>query len=80
MDYYLNSTIQILSKYVELTAHKLKDENIEKSLIRVESMLESLKAAYSKQFARLLTNDVSSLDVELNLLENMLKAEGLTNN
>ncbi len=78
LDYYLDSTIKILSKYVELTTHGIKDKNIEKSLARVESMLESLKTAYSKQFTRLLTNDVSSLDIELNMLENMLKAEGLT--
>ncbi len=80
LDYYLDSTIKILSKYVELTTHDIKDADIEKSLLRVEEMLDSLKIAYSKQFTRLLNNDINSLDVELNMLESMLKAEGLTNN
>jgi hypothetical protein len=39
-------------------------------------MIEQIGIAFEKQLNKLLENDVMDLDVEITLLENMLKMEG----
>jgi hypothetical protein len=78
LSYYLDATITILQKYLSLSAQNLPDEEIRASLARAESVLGTLDAAYSKQLAHLLTNDVMDLDAELSLLEKTIRMEGLT--
>jgi 5-bromo-4-chloroindolyl phosphate hydrolysis protein len=75
--YYLDSTINILEKYVELSAQDVEDADIKTSLAKVETMLETIRAAFEKQLARLLSDDAMDLDVELATLEQTIKMEGL---
>jgi 5-bromo-4-chloroindolyl phosphate hydrolysis protein len=77
LNYYLESTINILNKYVELGAQNVEDEDIKKSLAKVESMLQTIRDAFEKQLARLLSDDAMDLDAELETLEQTIKMEGL---
>lgn len=77
LSYYLDATINILDKYVKLTSQNVTDAGISNSLKRVESMLDTIGAAFEKQLARLLNNDVMDLDTELSLLEKTIQMEGL---
>jgi 5-bromo-4-chloroindolyl phosphate hydrolysis protein len=75
--YYLDSTINILNKYVELSAQDIEDEDIRKSLAKVETMLQTIRDAFEKQLGRLLSDDAMDLDAELATLEQTIKMEGL---
>jgi 5-bromo-4-chloroindolyl phosphate hydrolysis protein len=77
LTYYLDSTINILNKYVELSAQNVEDEDIKKSLTKVETMLQTIRDAFDKQLGRLLSDDAMDLDAELATLEQTIKMEGL---
>jgi hypothetical protein len=77
LDYYLDATIKIVARYATLSAENLHDAEIQASLQRAEGMLETIRAAFEKQLALLLSNDVLDLDTELGLLEKTIKMEGL---
>lgn len=77
LTYYLDSTVTILNKYVELSAQDGDHENVRAALSRVETMLVTIRDAFEKQLGKLLTNDVMDLDMELSLLEQTINAEGL---
>lgn len=77
LKYYLDSTVKILEKYVELGSQNINDASIGNSLAKVEGILGDLQAAFEKQLAGLLAHDVMDLDAELNLLQQTIKMEGL---
>lgn len=77
LNYYLESVINILNKYVELGAQNVEDEDIKKSLAKVEAMLQTIRDAFDKQLGRLLSDDAMDLDAELETLEQAIKMEGL---
>ncbi len=77
LDYYLDATIQILTKYVDISSQDLKDPTIQASLTRVEGMLGTIKDAFDAQLAKLLTDDVMDLDAALETLKQTIEMEGL---
>ena len=77
LDYYLDSTIKILNRYVELSAQNISDDSIKASLLKVENMLQTIKDAFEKKLAQLLSNDVMDLDTELSLLDQSINMDGL---
>ncbi|MBN2432714.1 MAG: 5-bromo-4-chloroindolyl phosphate hydrolysis family protein [Acidobacteria bacterium] len=77
LDYYLDTTINILRRYVDLSEHKQYSPDIQRSLAKVETMLGTIRRAFEKQLARLLADDVLDLDVELEVLEKSIRMEGL---
>jgi len=79
LNYYLDSTIKIVSTYVKLATTEVNDKSIKDYMVKIETMLDTLAQAFDKQLAMLLSNDVMDLDVELSLLESMIKSENLGN-
>jgi 5-bromo-4-chloroindolyl phosphate hydrolysis protein len=77
LTYYLDATIKIVSRYADLSEKNLPSVEIQESLRKAESMLEMLRAAFEKQHARLLEDDVLDLDAEMSLLKQTLRMEGL---
>jgi 5-bromo-4-chloroindolyl phosphate hydrolysis protein len=77
LDYYLEATIQILTRYVDISSQGLKDPTIQASLTRVEGMLGTIKDAFDAQLAKLLTDDVMDLDAALETLKQTIEMEGL---
>ncbi len=77
LDYYLEATIQILTRYVDISSQGLKDATIQASLARVEGMLGTIKDAFDAQLAKLLTDDVMDLDTALETLKQTIEMEGL---
>ena len=78
MDYYLPTTVKLLSAYDALEEQAVQGENIESSRLEIESTLDMLLQAYEKlldsTFADL-SMDVSS---EISVLNMMLAQEGQT--
>lgn len=77
LDYYLDATIQILTKYVEISSQNVKDSSIQASLTKVEGILGTIKDAFDAQLAKLLSNDVMDLDSTVQTLKQTIEMEGL---
>jgi 5-bromo-4-chloroindolyl phosphate hydrolysis protein len=78
LDYYVPTTIKILTKYVELSSQGTTSGGIQTSLTKVETMLGKIGDAFDEQHARLLSNDVMDLDNELATLDQTINMDGLT--
>lgn len=77
LDYYLDSTIKVVEKYVTLKGKAVQSAEVVEALRRTEASLDTIRAAYQKQLEQLQENDVLSLDTELRVLEQTIKMEGL---
>lgn len=75
--YYLDATQKIVERYATLSRRGTITPDIEASLAKTASTLDTLKRAFEKQLALLLEDDVMDLDTELELLERTIRMEGL---
>lgn len=76
-EYYLGTTITILSKYIELSEHRAHSADVEMSLAKAERMLDDIYRAFEKQLSALLRDDMLDLDTELSVLEETIELENL---
>ncbi len=77
LSYYLDTTITIVNRYIDLYNHGEKSEKIAERLAKVESLLDTIRVAFQKQLEKLLDDDIMDLDTEISLLETTFKSEGL---
>ena len=77
LSYYFDTSISIVNKYSQLSMQEVQSPEISRSLLKAENMLNSIDIAFDRQLARLLSNDVMDLDVEIETLEKTFKAEDL---
>ena len=74
--YYLESTIKIIQKYLELSGHRSYSPEIQKALEKVETTLNGAQRAFQKQLESLVREDVLDLSTEMSVLEETLELEG----
>jgi 5-bromo-4-chloroindolyl phosphate hydrolysis protein len=77
LNYYLDATLKILKRYVDLSRNKVTSGSFQDVLSRVENTLGTLVEAYEKQLSRLMEDDVMDLETEIAVLDNMMKMENL---
>ncbi len=77
LGYYLDATVKVVDRYAALATKSVASDELSESLERAEASLDTIKAAYDKQLAQLLENDVMDLDTELRVLEQTIRMEGL---
>ncbi|GAU78825.1 5-bromo-4-chloroindolyl phosphate hydrolysis family protein [Fusibacter sp. 3D3] len=77
LSYYLDTTERILDRYVMISNKKIRDGEIDVTLTKVEEMLSLIDETFKKQMRKLLEDDILDLDVELEVLEKTIKAEGI---
>jgi len=77
LNYQLDAAIKIIKKYDELSSRQLQSVDIQQTLKKTESLLDSIEKAFSKQLIKLVENDVIDLETEVELLKRTLKMEGL---
>lgn len=77
LSYYLDSTLKIVDKYIDLSGRGVKSSDLVQSLAKVEELLDTIYHAFEKQLEILVKDDVMDLDTELKLLESTIKMEGL---
>ena len=77
LSYYFDTSISIVNKYSQLSMQEVQSPEINNALLKAENMLSSIDIAFDKQLAKLLSNDVMDLDVEIETLEKTFKAEDL---
>lgn len=75
--YYLDASLKIIKRYVELAATPSPGEDVRAACARVEGELSTIKDAFEKQLVLLRENDMIDLDVELTVLKKTIEMEGL---
>lgn len=76
-NHYLPSTIKIIRSYLDLTHQGNKTEEIRATLEKTEHTLITIETAFKNQLTKLLDNDILDLDVEVSVLEQSLRLDGL---
>ncbi len=78
MDYYLPTALKLLKTYAELDAQGVEGENIRESKQRIEQVMDTLVTAFEAQLDRLFEDDALDVSTDIDVMENMLRADGLT--
>ena len=77
LNYYLDATIKIVTRYVDLSTRGVRSAEIAETLKQVEDSLKTIHRAFERQLELLLQYDVMDLNSELALLKRTIEMEGL---
>ena len=78
LNYYLPTTLKILRAYAQLDAQGIEGENISAAKARIEGMMDQVVAGFEKQLDKLFQDDAMDINSDVQVLENMLKKDGLS--
>lgn len=78
MDYYLPTSLKLLKTYAELEAQNVEGENITESKHRIEQTMDMLVHAFETQLDQLFQDDAMDVSADIDVMRNMLRADGLT--
>ena len=76
--YFLPATMKLLNAYDRMSSQGIDGENISGTLKRIEDILDTAIEAYKKQLDALFANQALDIETDIDVLEAMLKREGLT--
>ena len=79
LNYYLPTTLKILRAYAQLDAQGIEGENISAAKKRIEDMMDQVVSGFEKQLDKLFRDDAMDITSDVEVLENMLKKDGLSN-
>ena len=77
-NYYLPTTIKLLNAYERMDDVGISGMNIDNTKGAVEEMMGTTLAAFDKQLDALYADEALDVTTDIKVMENMLKAEGLT--
>lgn len=77
LNYYFPTTLKLLDSYADITAKGYQGEKLSQTKERIESTADTLIAAFQKQLDHLYFHDALDLDTDIDVLETMLKRDGL---
>ena len=78
MNYYLPTTLKLLNAYDRMSAQGVSGENIDTSLTRIRSMMDTIAAAFDKQLDSLFGEEALDISTDISVLETMMAREGQT--
>lgn len=78
LNYYLPTTIKLLEQYVKLQSQGLRTGNIDEAMKKIEELLATVQTAFRKQLDSLFASDVVDITADIAVMEQMMKAQGLT--
>ena len=78
MDYYLPTSLKLLNTYAELDRQGIEGDNITESKRRIELTMDTLVKAFEHQLDRLFASDALDVSTDIDVMQNMLRADGLT--
>lgn len=79
-NHYLPTAVKLLTNYSDMEKQKIKGENIVSSMHKIEDTLDVLKEALEKQLDALFKETTLDLELDMDVLDQVLKKEGLTEN
>ena len=78
MNYYLPTTLKLLHSYALLEKQGIKGENITSAKENISRILDTLATGYEQQLDQLFRADVIDIAADINVLENLMQQDGLT--
>lgn len=78
LDYYLPTTVKLLEQYVRLQDQGQRTDNIDTAMRRIETMLEKIQEAFSRQLDSLFESEMVDVTAEIAVMEQLLQNSGLT--
>lgn len=77
MEYYLPTTLKMLTSYRKLDERKVTGENADETKRRVEDAMNVVLNAFDKQLDQMYHDDMLDVSTNIDVLETMLKQDGL---
>ena len=78
LDYFLPTTIKLLNAYDRMDSAGVSGSNIDATKEKVETMLDTLCAAFDKQLDALFGDEALDISTDITVMENLLAQEGLS--
>ena len=78
LNYYLPTTLKILRAYAQLDAQGIEGENITAAKKRIENMMDMVVDGFESQLDQLFADDALDITSDVQVLENMLRKDGLS--
>ena len=78
LDYYLPTTVKLLEQYVRLQDQGQRSGNIDAAMDRIETMLDKIRDAFSRQLDSLFESEMVDVTAEIAVMEQLLQNSGLT--
>lgn len=75
--YYLPTTLKLLNTYDRMGSTGVSGENIDGTMTRIETMLETIVSSFHKQLDALFQDEAMDIASDITVLENLLVQEGL---
>ena len=77
MDYYLPTTLKLVTTYQELDSQPVAGENIRRTKGEIEETLDMINTAFGKLLDSLFEDEMFDISSDISVLETVLKQEGL---
>ncbi|MGN1423034.1 MAG: 5-bromo-4-chloroindolyl phosphate hydrolysis family protein [Oscillospiraceae bacterium] len=77
IDYYQETAAKLLSRYAELESTGLCTDEVLRQRSDTLEALKTLNRAFSQQFEKLMSSDMTDTDAEIRLLKQTVKMEGI---
>ena len=77
MDYYLPTSLKLLTSYSQLDAQGVEGDNITEAKTRIENAMDTLTTAFENQLDKLFEEDALDISSDITAMEGMLRADGL---
>lgn len=78
-EYYLPTTLNIIKKYDEIENQSLTSDEGKKFMLSTEKMIEKVNNSFKSQLSKLYQSDMIDTDAEMKVFNNMLNADGYSN-
>ncbi|MCD8145525.1 MAG: 5-bromo-4-chloroindolyl phosphate hydrolysis family protein [Oscillospiraceae bacterium] len=78
LSYYLPTTLKILNSYAEMENQSIQGRNITETRQQIEGIMDKVVTGFETQLDQLFAEDRMDITSEINVLENMMRQDGLT--
>ena len=77
MDYYLPTTLKMLTGYRKMDERKVSGKNAEDTRAQIRKAMDVVVKAFNKQLDALYQDDMLDLSTDIEVMETMLRQDGL---
>ena len=78
LNYYLPTTLKLLNAYDRMGSAGVSGTNIDGTMGKIETMMETIVAAFDRQLDALFGDEALDIATDITVLEQMLAGEGLS--
>ena len=77
LNYYLPTTLKILSTYAQLEKQGVEGQNIAATKQRIEGMMDMVVEGFERQLDKLFAGDMMDIAADITVMEQMMQGDGL---